>query len=258
MEPSSFRSSSQSGSFNKGAPGPREEHLTGIFQPQAPEEADWIQWEPEVTQQHEISEDGLSITLVLDMLQTTSFGGCPWAACGILPTEGKSTWTIRVDNSAENSGCLSIGICDAQAMHAWGLSLSSGKLLRYTRDSSGHQLLDKPPPPGWPDGDGNDILPRDDEGGSRGLESKANGTLIDVIVDHEAGRLMYRFNGGRPFLALTDLPQSAEVRPWARLFYGFGDQVSIVRRASFEAREVQRGQSSASSKHPDLQAFGAP
>ena len=93
-------------------------------------EARRLRWLPELTAEHEISDDGRTLTC------TRSAGSddlLPWVSGGLLPNQGKSAWKVRVLRSLRNDGNgMFVGVCDATSCWAWGLFLFSGRLRRVT------------------------------------------------------------------------------------------------------------------------------
>ena len=187
-----------------------------------------LRWLPEMTAEHSV-DDGLT-------LACTRARGCddklPWAAAGLLPTVGTSRWTVRVVRSLANdgNGCW-IGVCDAAARCAWGLFLYSGRLRRISRDGHGKVDFDASPIEGFPNGNYKQVI-KDMDGRPASLRGKATGALVEVLVDHDAGTLTYRINGGPCLVALPPqdeaatttkssqvFPQGAALRPYAACYY---------------------------------------
>ena len=73
-----------------------------------------------------------------------------------------------------------------------------------------------PLPDGWPDGQGTQIM-KDEAGQPTDLHDKANGAVITVCIDHDAGTLGFRVNGGPLVEALKGFPVGAALRPWVVL-----------------------------------------
>ena len=121
-----------------------------------------------------------------------------------------------------------IGVCNAASNCGWGLFLSDGALYRFSRNAAG-ELVNAPPPEGWPDGDRTQLM-RNAAGQPADLQGRAEGAVIEVIVDADEGSLAFRVNGEAP-LRVPDFafPQGAQLRPWARLVGEFGDRVSFER-----------------------------
>jgi len=116
-------------------------------------------------------------------------------------------------------GRLAIGVCDGASRCAWGLQLATGRLHRVSRDACGSYDICAPAPEGYPD-DGTcspsfAVFP-----GTKVAfchEDDAQGGLVEVLVDHDAGVLGYRINGGMPFVAIRGFRRGAALRPWAQL-----------------------------------------
>jgi hypothetical protein len=173
---------------------------------------------PPALQCHSTSGDGRQLI--------RSAGADPWAAAGALPSSGRSGCVMQVDHVAHSSGLLCVGVCDADATHAWGLHLQSGRLLRQRRDASGRVLVgDGAPPPGFPDGHGTRVLVAP--------PAALRGATIEVLLDADAGTLSFRLGSGDAALALRGLPR-APLRPWARL-------VSVSDRLSLAGPREQAG-----------------
>ena len=208
-------------------------------------EARRLRWMPELSAFHEISENGRTLTVVHgsdERIGTeVKTHGAPWATGGLLPTQGQSTWTVRVIRSKENDGNgMWVGVCDEFASWAWGLFLYSGRLRRISRDAHGRINFDATPLEGYPNGNYKQIM-MDTSGQPKSLRGQANGSLIEVLVDHDAGTLAYRVDGGARFEALppneadtsrrfppgasskTDtsrrFPPGAALRPYAACYY---------------------------------------
>ena len=160
---------------------------------------------------HAVTAEGRTLTRVPEHGASR-----PWAAGPLLPTVGRSVWTVRVDSVSDHavSDDIMLGVCDSEtSLHAWGVSLRSGKLVRTTRTPTG-QYSNDTSLPGWPDGPrGWQVMPR-------GLAPREMlGARIDVLVDHEAGTLGFRVNGSQLHPALGGFPErgGAGLRPWAFL-----------------------------------------
>ena len=189
-----------------------------------------LRWLPELTAEHEVSDDGRSLTC------TRSAGNdalLPWVSGGLLPMVGKSVWTIRVLRSCRNDGNgIFIGVCDAASHWAWGLFLFSGRLRRIARDSDGKVDLGAPAPDDLPNGNYEQIM-KDPTGRPADLRGGATGATIEVRVDHDAGTLSYRINGGPGLTALPPpggtghakrleprvFARGAALRPYAACYY---------------------------------------
>ena len=81
-----------------------------------------------------------------------------------------------------------------------------------------------PLPDGWPDGINTQIM-KDEAGQRAHLYNKANGAVIAVCIDHDAGTLGFRVNGGPLLEALKGFPVGAALRPWV---YGSLSQLSFA------------------------------
>lgn len=200
-----------------------------------------LQWLPETLVACQISQDGRTAT-------KTTFGffvAC--AASRLLPTSGKSAWIIRVDKGDQ----MMIGVCNAACRDGWGLIPAQGALhrtavgddggSRQAVDASGRRLFhsDVPPPTGWPNGHfaqvmkdaaGKLLTSREASDLWRSDLQKHAGSVLEVAVDHDAGTLSYRVNGGQLLPALSGFPRGCSLRAWVSLNGGsIGDTVSIQR-----------------------------
>lgn len=147
--------------------------------------------------------------------------GAGWAVGSLLPSVGISSWSLRVEHSSCNAGMIVIGVCDAAVRCSWGLRLVDGRMDRYSRDDDGQPLPEgTTPPSGFPDGiDTMDdsLTDSDTSRHPADLEGRAQGALVDVTVDHDAGTLGYSINGGPHFETLRGFPPAAALRLWAKL-----------------------------------------
>lgn len=167
----------------------------------------------------------------------------PWAACRLLPTSGKTSWTVRIDH-----GPVVIGVCDAANTCGWGLNAEFRRLDRANRDFSSGHVLDpsspsgKPPPFGFPDGHRAPL--RDSEGNRLSFAAPiVEGSIVECIFDADEGSLAFRINGpgggetnrvmsldrglsGPEYRVVTGFPRGQPLRPWARALNG-GDRVTI-------------------------------
>ena len=142
--------------------------------------------------------------------------------------------TSGVEHSSCNSGMVVIGVCDAAVRCSWGLRLDDGRMDRYSRDADGQPLPgDATPQTVFPDGiDTMDdsLTDSDTNRHLADLEGRAQGALVEVTVDHDAGTLGYSINGGPRFETLRGFPPAAALRLWAKLtsahFTGPGEERS--------------------------------
>ena len=117
---------------------------------------------------------------------------------------------------------------------SWGLRLDDGRMDRYSRDADGQPLPgDATPQAVFPDGiDTMDdsLTDSDTNRHLADLEGRAQGALVEVTVDHDAGTLSYCINGGPRFETLRGFPPAAALRLWAMLtsahFTGPGEERS--------------------------------
>jgi len=186
-----------------------------------------LRWAPDATLKHEIGDMGRKLT-VGDFERSDPE---PWAAGDLLPTEGRSSWSVRVDMSRRNDGNgIWVGVCDAAGRICWALFLYSGRMRRMCRDEAGKLDFDAQPADDLPNGNYK-IVMMDEHGKHCSLRGRANGAAVEVVVDHDVGTLGFRVNGG-PYLEalpLLDraLPRGMPLRPYASCYYS-GDSVSFV------------------------------
>ena len=188
-----------------------------------------LRWEPVLTVKHKINESGITLTVGAIFERTDPE---PWAAGGLLPTIGRSSWKVRVENSKRNDGNgIWIGVCDAAVRISWGLLLYSGRLRRMCRDlSTGKLDFEAPPADDLPNGNYKLVM-KDEDGKPFSLRSKANGAVIEVILCHDSGTLGFSVNAG-PYLEALPLldksfPSGLPLRPYASCYYP-GDSVSFT------------------------------
>ena len=120
-----------------------------------------------------------------------------------------------------------------------------GERLFACVDADGKLDFKMQPPEGFPNGNRKQIMKPLGERSS--LRSRANGALIEVIVDHDTGALRFRINGGKKehvSLPLCDLdcgspadarvfPRGAALRPFASVTYP-GDSMRLVSLPSWQ------------------------
>ena len=75
-----------------------------------------LRWLPELSAYHEITNAARTLTVLNHRHDEIE----PWVAGGLLPTEGRSRWRVRVERSTRNDGNgMWIGVCDAAATCSW-------------------------------------------------------------------------------------------------------------------------------------------
>ena len=195
-----------------------------------------LRWQP--ARGHAITADGRTVT------RQGGLSDDSWATGSeVRPAEHRAcSWTVRVERCRGNLGAMLLGVCatldessgassskpEQPLQVGWALHLQSGRLQRWGR-YHGHALpctKRHPPPPGWPDGAGTQVMRRPDD-----LFQRAVGALVEIIFDNTASTLAFRVNGGNVLHAISGFPPGAVVRPWVRLCSD-GDRVSL-RRAFF-------------------------
>ena len=184
-----------------------------------------LSWRADATLKHDIRDR----TLLVGEFERTDPE--PWAAGELLPTAGRSSWTIRIERSRRNDGNgIWVGVCDAAMRISWGLFLYSGRLRRMCRNAAGKLDFDATPASGLPNGN-YQIVMKGADGKPCSLRGGANGALIEILVDHDLGALGFRVNGGRYLDALPKLdkafPRGTPLRPYASCYYP-GDSVSFA------------------------------
>lgn len=184
-----------------------------------------VQWLPQNTVNGVVSDHGCTLTCTHDRGPEADYR-IPWAFGSELPTDGRSSWLVRVQRTGGNNGAVVIGVSDHTGCYGWGLHLYTGMLVRRCRSSCGRYLPGLPPPPGWPDGHNTQVL-LDDNGGPVNLDGRADGTLVEVHVDHDHGELGFIINRGEYRCALNHFPSGCRLCLWARLVYE-DDRVSLV------------------------------
>ena len=132
---------------------------------------------------------------------------------------------MRIGHANGEDGGIFIGICDAAGLNAWGLELYEGTLFRTSRNESLRPVV-RVAPPGWPNGHGKQLLVNE-RGRPAGLRRRANGSVVEVSVEHRQGTLGYRVNGGPPMEAITGFPKGAALRPWVSLYMSVNDRVML-------------------------------
>ena len=148
---------------------------------------------------------------------------------------------------------MTIGVCNEVGTCGWGLFLNYGTLDRDSLTADG-QVSKAQPPEGWPNGDETQVMVNE-AGQPANLWHRANGAVIEVVVDHSDGSLAFGVNGAPPRRVPNvwprdydfinpeawhppghvppakvpfKLPQGAQLRPWALLGYG-NDRLRFVR-----------------------------
>ena len=85
---------------------------------------------------------------------------------------------------------MAFGVCDADVRAAWALSPGTGAFIRWCRHADGGwDIAEESPPPGFPSGGGKPIWRK---GLSSGGGVKANGALIEVIVEGGNSQYLYK------------------------------------------------------------------
>ena len=181
-------------------------------------EARRLRWVAEVTDTNVLatSDEGRALTRV-GYGQGGIWGheGDAWAAGSLLPTVGRVSFSVRIERSRSHRGVMHIGVCTAANTDGWGLHPFYGKLWRYHRDADGSVRFadERAPPANYPNGDNTQVM-FNAAGRPANLQGRANGTVIEVIVDHNEGSLAFRVDG-KLTPALRGFPKGAPLRTWA-------------------------------------------
>ena len=202
-------------------------------------EARRLRWVPELmdTDRLAISDEGRKLTVA---------GGRhhgSWAAGPLLPTAGRVSFSVRIEESGrdwseyQNAGAdMYIGVCNEANDCAWGLHPYNGKLGRRSRDAGG--MVPTAPPANYPDGHHTQVMVNE-AGRPAHLRGRANGAVIEVVVDHSDGSLAFGVNGApprrvpdqwsqwqvddseedEPTKVPFKFPQGAQLRPWVAAAY---------------------------------------
>ena len=154
-----------------------------------------------------VSNEGRTLTWKDHVMATM-----PAAVGPLLPATGRVSFSVRIEKAHMSYGFmtigvvgLSIGACGRDRGYvsmktcscAWALFLYDGTLMRDPRSPEGEMDEGAPPPEGWPDGDKTQVM-FNDVGQPAGLDGRATGAVIKVIVDHSDGSLAFGVNGAPP------------------------------------------------------------
>ena len=190
----------------------------------------WLSWLPELTfGAVTLSDQGQTATMIAS--------GANWVVGRSLPTTGRSSWRVRINQCHQSQGGVLVGVChEASCLygpwkgHAWALDGANGKLIRRglkadPNTAKSIQFDNKArPPTDFPDGDQKNALV-----GAHGMSNlwgKANGATITVTFDASAGTLFFQFNGDEEMGVVAGFPSGTAMRPWVFLNY-VADSVSV-------------------------------
>ena len=180
-------------------------------------------------------ESTTGMVVTNDQRTLTRCGGSwekTWAVGSLLPTTGKFSWRIRIDRNLANEGVMCIGIA-TQCGHAFGLSPYSGRLSSLYRPSPGCKIeANSDPPEELQHCSFTAQLHVDSCGSPTNLKGRANGAIVEIIVDADAGTVQFRLtrnctvpgssytiiNRSPVVTAISGLPRGVQLRPWCRLF----------------------------------------
>ena len=155
-----------------------------------------------------------------------SASGHAWACASILPADGQCMWRVRIDESDLNLGVLMAGVCNCEGTHGWGLFPFDGKLLRRSRHTNGVVDFNSPPPEGFPDGYGTQLM-FDACGKPTNLQGRAVGALVEFYYNADCGALSFRVDGGPHSPLVNGFPPNTHLRPWVRVYQRKGDQITL-------------------------------
>ena len=131
-----------------------------------------------------------------------------------------------------NEGVMCIGIA-TECGHAFGLSPYSGRLSSLYRPSPGCKIeANSDPPEELQHCSFTAQLHVDSCGSPTNLKGRANGAIVEIIVDADAGTVQFRLtrnctvpgssytiiNRSPVVTAISGLPRGVQLRPWCRLF----------------------------------------
>lgn len=163
--------------------------------------------------------------------------GGVWSCCKSLPVTGVSSWSIRIceDSLCAGAFVVGIGMSDASGMHGWGLDVRNDCFRRLFRhaDWSKDALLPQSPE-GYPHvaadhfgGPPLNVVPWNHEAGidSDPYYQAATGLHVNLRWDADEGT--FTIGCASEERSLRGFPKAAVMRPWALLYGGLGDCLSI-------------------------------
>lgn len=151
----------------------------------------------------------------------------------LLPMAGRFSFSVRIEKSEKNDGAfMLLGVCTSASYSSWGFSPTDGKLKctlenrsanRYYRtDDPFEDYLDEDCTQFamYPSGNGSQLMV-DEEGQPANVADRANGTVVEIVLDRSDGSLAFGINGsparcvppnrdGTPF----KIPPGAQLRAW--------------------------------------------
>ena len=140
-------------------------------------------------------ESTTGMVVTNDQRTLTRCGGSwekTWAVGSLLPTTGKFSWRVRIDRNLANEGVMCIGIA-TECGHAFGLSPYSGRLSSLYRPSPGCKIeANSDPPEELQHCSFTAQLHVDSCGSPTNLKGRANGAIVEIIVDADAGTVQFR------------------------------------------------------------------
>lgn len=143
-------------------------------------------------------------------------GGNSWTVGSELPHGGRFCFRLRVDRTHRNAGAVFVGVCDAGGSFARVFSPATGCLHCL---SLGQEPLSEAAQPVQ--------TLTDPQGKPCTLQGRADGTVIEVIVDVKRGALAFRINGGPELPGFIGLPKKDALRPCVGMHHA-GDTVTLL------------------------------
>ena len=143
-------------------------------------------------------------------------GGNSWTAGSELPHRGRFAFRLRVDKTHNNAGAIFVGVCDSGGTFARVFSPATGCLHCI---NLGQQALSEAVQPVQ--------TLTDARGHPCTLQGKADGTVIEVIVDIKQGALAFRIDSGPIMPGYIGLPKKDALRPCVGMHHT-GDRVTML------------------------------
>jgi hypothetical protein len=144
-------------------------------------------------------------------------GGNSWTVGSELPNRGRYAFRLRIDHTHRNAGAIFVGVCDSGGTFARVFSPATGCLhcinLGQDPSSSGAQAPTQ--------------TLSDAQGRPCTLQGKADGSVIEVIVDVKLGTLAFRIDGGPVLPGYIGLPKKDALRPCVGMHHPM-DQVTML------------------------------
>lgn len=153
-----------------------------------------------------------------------------WSAGMPLPTVGVSRWrlALQCESRGQSGAGMCIGVCDSEKRYGYGLRPVDGTLDKQSVQdilsghcAGGYEFATATPEAqhGFPRVvHGQKVMHRPSS-----LKGAANGAIVEVIMNHDAGSLAYRINNGPTLPALDGFPKGAALCPWVSMYCHAGD-----------------------------------